>query len=393
VSVLVDLTAFGSRFRTRFGGSPRVFRAPGRVNLIGEHTDYNDGLVMPLALDRSTWVAAGPRSDQRIVLHSEHTGQTASFTIEKRPARTGTWRDYAAGVIAALASHGVSLQGADILVASDVPSGAGLSSSAAFEVAIAIALLDVAGATIDATTLARLCQRAENEVVGAECGIMDQYCACHARGDTALLLDCRTVQHQLIPLPNDMVVVACNSMVRHSIASGEYNRRRRECRNAVAALAARNAAVVSLRDVSPRDLDTARDLLDDVLFRRMRHIVTENARVEETGRALREGRRDALGPLMAASHASMRDDYEISCPEIDTLVTIASDIPGVYGTRMTGGGFGGCTVSLVHVEAAAAVVQQLSTEYEARTGIRPETYVSRAAGAAERIDVDRSHVR
>ena len=386
MSVLVDLTAFGSRFRTRFGGSPRVFRAPGRVNLIGEHTDYNDGLVMPLALDRSTWVAAGPRSDQRIVLHSEHTGETASFTIERRPARTGTWRDYAAGVIASLASHDVPLQGADVLVASDVPAGAGLSSSAAFEVAIAIALLDVADTTIDATTLARLCQRAENEVVGAQCGIMDQYCACHARADTALLLDCRSVQHRLIPLPNDMVVVACNSMVRHSIASGEYNRRRRECRDAVAALAARNSAIVSLRDVSPGDLDSARDQLDAVLFRRTRHIVTENVRVEETGQALVEGRRDALGPLMAASHASMRDDYEISCPEIDTLVEIASGIPGVYGTRMTGGGFGGCTVSLVHVEAAAAVVQQLSSEYETRTGIRPETYVSRAAGAAERID-------
>ena len=216
---------------------------------------------------------------------------------------------------------------------------------------------------------------------------MDQYCACHARADTALLLDCRSVQHRLIPLPNDMVVVACNSMVRHSTASGEYNRRRRECREAVAALAVRNPAVVSLRDVSPADLDTVRDLLDEVLFRRTRHIVTENVRVEETGRALIEDRREALGPLLAASHASMRDDYEISCPEIDTLVEIASEIPGVYGTRMTGGGFGGCTVSLVQVEAAAAVVQHLSSEYEARTGIRPETYVSRAAGAAERIDV------
>ena len=387
MSVLVDLTALGSRFRTRFGGSPRVFRAPGRVNLIGEHTDYNDGLVMPLALDRSTWVAAAPRADQRIILHSEHAGETATLAIEEHPSRTGTWRDYAAGVVAALVSHGVPVPGADVLVASDVPAGAGLSSSAAFEVGLAIALLDIAGTTIDATTLARLCQRAENEVVGAPCGIMDQYSACHAREGTALLLDCRSVQHRMIPLPTDMRVVACNSMVRHSIASGEYNRRRQECRDAVAALAARHPAIASLRDVSPEDLEGVRDLLDGVLFRRTRHIVTENMRVEEMGRALVEGRRDAVGPLMAASHASMRNDYEISCPEIDTLVEIASAIPGVYGTRLTGGGFGGCTVSLVQVDAAADVVQRLSSEYEGRTGIRPETYVSCAAGAAERIDV------
>ena len=349
---------------------------------MGEHTDYNDGLVMPAALDRSCWVAAASRSDAMIVVHSEDMRATAEIPVGEPPERTGTWRDYVAGVVAMLGAHGVPVPGADLLIASDVPAGAGLSSSAALEVSLATALLGLAGHCLPPDVVARLCQRAENEVVGAQCGIMDQYVACHAEAGFALLLDCRTVAHRLIAMPDDVAIVACNSMVRHSIAAGEYHRRRQECAAAVAALTAQNPEIRSLRDVTPELLEGARASLSDLLYRRVRHIVTENARVEQLATALADRRLSDIAPLMAESHRSMRDDYGISCLEIDLLVERAAGLDGVYGARLTGGGFGGCTVNLVHDSAVGDVVERLSTEYRARTGIRLEAYVSDAAGRA-----------
>ena len=369
-------------FRARFGREPRLFRAPGRVNLMGEHTDYNEGLVMPAALDRSCWVAADSRADGMIVVHAEDMRATAEIRVGDSPERTGTWRDYVAGVVAMLGVHGVQLSGADLLIASDVPAGAGLSSSAALEVSVATALLGLAGHPLPPGDVARLCQRAENEVVGAQCGLMDQYVACHAEAGFALQLDCRTVAHQLIAMPDDVVIVACNSMVRHSIAAGEYNRRRQECAAAVAALASRDPQIRSLRDVTAEFLEDSRANLGDLLYRRARHIVTENARVEQLAAALVERRLSDIAPLMAESHRSMREDYEISCLEIDLLVECASGLDGVYGARLTGGGFGGCTVNLVHDSAVGDVVERLSAEYRARTRIRLEAYVSDAAGHA-----------
>ena len=352
------------------------------MNLVGEHTDYNNGLVMPAALDRSCWVAAASRDDGMVVVYSEDMRATAEIPVAEPPERTATWRDYVAGVVAMLAAHGVPLSGADLLIASDVPAGAGLSSSAALEVGVATALLGLANHRLAPDVVARLCQRAENEVVGAQCGIMDQYVACHAEAGFALLLDCRTVAHRLIATPDDVVIVACNSMVRHSIAAGEYNRRRQECAAAVATLASRDRQILSLRDVTPEFLEDSRANLGDLLYRRVRHVVTENARVEQLATALAERHVSAIASLMAESHRSMRDDYEISCPEIDFLVDRASTLEGVYGARMTGGGFGGCTVNLVHDSAVGDVVERLSTEYRARTGIRLEAYVSDAAGRA-----------
>lgn len=379
---MLDTSALPVLFQARFGRAPRLFRAPGRVNLIGEHTDYNDGLVMPAALDRSCWVAAASRNDGLVMVYSEDARGTAEIPVLEPPERTGTWRDYVAGVVAMLRAHRVALSGADLLIASDVPAGAGLSSSAALEVSVATALLGLAGHHLPPTVVARLCQRAENEVVGAQCGIMDQYVACHAEPGYALLLDCRAVTHRLISMPHAVAIVACNSMVRHSIAAGEYNRRRQECAAAVAALASCDPRIKSLRDVSPDLLEGARAHLGDVLYRRARHIVSENGRVEQLASALAERRLSAIAPLMAESHRSMRDDYEISCAEIDWLVERASDLPGVYGARMTGGGFGGCTVNLVHDAAVGEFVERLSSEYRARTRIRLEAYVSDASGHA-----------
>ena len=379
---MIDASALPVLFRARFGRPPRLFRAPGRVNLIGEHTDYNDGWVMPAALDRSCWVAAAPRGDGIVAVYSEDARGATEIHVAETPVRTGSWRDYPAGVVAMLREHGVPLTGADLLVKSDVPAGAGLSSSAALEVSVATALLDLAGSSLPPSVVARLCQRAENEIVGAHCGIMDQYVACHAQAGTALMLDCRAVEHRLIPLPDDIAIVACNSMVRHSIAAGEYNRRRQECAAAVAALATQHPHVTSLRDVTPALLEESRARLDDVLYRRARHVVTENARVEHLASALAGRHLPALAPLMAESHRSMRDDYEISCPEVDLLVEIAHEIDGVCGARLTGGGFGGCTVNLVQAAAVGGFVEQLSSQYRARTGIRPEVYVSDASGHA-----------
>ncbi len=381
----VDPGALSSRFRHLFGGTPRVFRAPGRVNLIGEHTDYNDGFVMPVALDLSCWVAAAPRDDRQIVVHSVNADDTATIDIDATPVRTGAWPDYIAGVSSMLRPHGAS-HGATLLVQSELPAGAGLSSSAALEVAVATALLDISGVSLDPTTIARLCRRAENEVVGAACGIMDQYTALHARAGSALILDCRSLQHRLIPLPGDLRIIACNSMVRHSNADGDYNRRRAECIAAVATLTEYDPRVRSLRDVDLGRLEEARDRLDDLLFRRARHIVTENARVTDAALALEACDLGALGTLMAQSHRSLRDDFDVSAPELDLLVHAASGSPGVCGARMTGGGFGGCTVNLVHEDFVDEFRSAITSRYEAATGVRPETYVSGPAGAAGAVD-------
>ena len=380
----VDPATLSARFCQMFDGYPRVFRAPGRVNLIGEHTDYNDGFVLPMALELSCWVAAAPRNDRTIAVHSLNAGQTAAVQLDAAPQRTGTWVDYVAGVAAMLREHGADA-GANLLVHSEVPAGAGLSSSAALEVAVATALLDLAGVSLEPTTIARLCQRAENDVVGAAVGIMDHYTAVHARAGVALMLDCRALRHHAIPVRSDVRIVACNSMVRHSIAGSEYNRRRAECAAAVAILKQR-PGVTSLRDADLLHLEASRERLNDVLYRRARHVITENARVILAAHARQTGDLAALGPLMADSHASLRHDYEVSVPELDLLVEAASGLPGVYGARMTGGGFGGCTVNLVHQEAVDGFREAVTARYQTATGRRPDIYVSGAAESARRVD-------
>ena len=380
-----DPTSLSAAFHALFGSAPRLFRAPGRVNLIGEHTDYNDGFVMPCALELSCCIAASLRDDRQVVVRSMNAGETRTFAIDAPAARTGDWVDYIVGVSQMLRHHGVAA-GANLLINSDVPVGGGLSSSAALEVAVATALLDLAEVQLDSTTIAWLCQRAENEVVGAAVGIMDQYAATQAKPGHALVLDCRRLQHRHIPLPSGIRIVACNSMVRHSIADGSYGDRRGECAAAVEKLSGRAPGLSSLRDADLVLLEQARTELGDVLYRRARHVVTENARVIRAAQALDDGDLDALGRLMADSHRSLRDDFEVSIPELDFLVAAAAEQPGVYGARMTGGGFGGCTVNLVREDAVDAFRERIVTRYEASTGLTPAVYISGAAGAAGPID-------
>ena len=375
-------------FKSRFGTQASVYRAPGRVNLIGEHTDYNDGYVLPAAIGFSCWAGIGPRDDHKLVLYSENFAEAREGDLNELGAHgSGHWSDYPFGVAWALREAGYQLRGANIYIAGDVPVGAGLSSSAAIEVSIAFALLSAANAPIDRTRLALLCQRAENEFVGMRCGIMDQFVSCQGRAGHALLLDCRTLEYRAMKLPPSVRLVICNTMVKHKLQAGEYNVRRAECEEAVQKLATAMPGTRSLRDVTMQQLTQHRGVLSDTLYRRSRHVISENQRVCEVADAFASGQTKRLRQLMAASHQSLRDDYEVSCRELDAMVEIAGRQPGVYGARMTGGGFGGCTINLVDVEHAAEFQRRVTAEYESTIGLRPDIYICEASQGAEMVEV------
>ena len=351
-----------------------VFSAPGRVNLIGEHTDYNDGFVMPMVIDRRTHVRITPRDDRRLSVYSENVRESADASLDGL-APKHHWSDYVFGVAALLQQNGVAVGGANLSVKSDVPLGAGLSSSAALEVATAKALLASAGASMDSAELARVCQRAENEFVGARVGIMDQFVALHGRTGQALLLDCRSLDYTLLPLPPGVKVVVVNTTVKHELAASEYNKRRADCEATVRTLATRMPSVAALRDVTQARLDEHASLLTDTQCKRARHIISENHRVTAAAIALARGDIGKLGPLFADSHRSLRDDYEVTCEELDVLVEIASSAPGACACRMTGGGFGGCTVNLVEEQQVDAFMKVVTAEYARHLGLTAEFYV------------------
>lgn len=387
--------ALRNRFVELFGGSPSLYRAPGRVNLIGEHTDYNDGFVMPAAIDFDTCVAVAPRVDRKLVVYSNNYSEQTEFDIDHLPAaRSGRWSDYVAGIAIMLQRSGKKLSGMNLLIDGNVPLGAGLSSSASLEVAVGYAFLSqseraetgAGPASIDLTQLAKLCQQAENEFVGAHCGIMDQFVSSHGERGKALLLDCRSLQYRQLPLPNNVALAVCNTMVKHSIAQGEYNRRRAECEEGVRILSKHLPKVRALRDVTLGDLETYGGELPEVVLRRCRHVISENARVVEAAVALEIGDLSAFGELMRQSHRSLRDDFEVSCEELDLMVELAGRVEGVYGARMTGGGFGGCTIALVRSEDVAALQEKVSEGYERATGCKPEIYVCSAADGVGQVD-------
>lgn len=374
------------RFQELFDKEQRLYRAPGRVNLIGEHTDYNDGFVMPAAIGLYCWVAIAPRSDRQLLLHSSNFSQSISVDLDDPAlARRDQWTDYVVGTAVALEQDGYRLRGADILISGEIPFGSGLSSSAAIEVATGYALLDNAGLPVDLTRLALACRRGENEFVGARVGIMDQFISAHGREGHALMLDCRSLNFKLLPIPQEVSLAICNTGVKHSIAGGEYNQRRAQCEEGVRLLSAALPAIRALRDVSPAQLEQHKQLLPELIYRRCRHIVTENDRVQQAAAALSAGDLAKFGALMAASHRSLRDDYEVSCRELDIMVEIADAQPGLIGARMTGGGFGGCTVNLVRAEAGENFRVHMAAAYETQTGIRPEIYVLSAADGVHRI--------
>ena len=359
------------------------FRAPGRVNLIGEHTDYNDGFVMPAAIDLHTEVIIQARDDRKLVISSDTFPDPVEFDLdEANPIARHHWSDYVRGVAVMLERAGYRLRGADLCIRSDVPIGSGLSSSAAVEVATAYALLAIAGVTIAPVELAQLCEQAENDFVGMRCGIMDQFVSCLGRAGTALMLDCRSLDYRLLPLPEDVRLVICNTMVKHELGQSEYNARRAACEAAVRRFAKSMPNVRALRDVTLADFERHRTELDDTIFKRCRHVISENERVIKAAAALEENNLMAFGELMAESHRSLRDDYEVSCAELDTMVDLANQVEGVYGARMTGGGFGGCTINLVKAECVAEFKRDVARRYEQTTGIAPRIYVCFSADGA-----------
>jgi galactokinase len=371
------------RFERLFGERPRVFRAPGRVNLIGEHTDYNDGFVMPAAVGFSTYVGIAARPDGKLVIHSEGFPGDFTFDLDHLPERrTGAWCDYVLGVASVLTRRGFALQGANLLVHGEVPIGAGLSSSAAVEVAAALSLLSVSGLQLLLPEVAKLCREAENTFVGARVGIMDQFVSCMGRARHALLLDCRSLDFQFVPLPAGIRLVVCNTMVKHDLATGAYNTRREECEEGVRCFAKWDPRIRALRDVSMEMLDQHVHDLPATIASRCTHVVRENQRTLDAARALTEGDLDQVGKLMRESHNSLRDLYEVSCRELDIMVEAAEGLRGFCGGRMTGGGFGGCTVNLVHKENAEEFAQRIAESYRQQTGISPQVYQCTAEDGA-----------
>ena len=369
--------------RERFGHDPRAFSAPARVNLIGEHTDYTGGFVLPMAIGFQTVALITHRDDCRLLLRSGNFSEEVDVDLNALPARPRQhWSDYPVGVAWSLQQAGVKLPGCSISLHGDVPIGAGLSSSASVEVATAMALLSAAAVELPGEQIATLCRRAENEYVGAASGIMDQFVITNGVADRALLLDCRSLSYELLPLPENARVVVVNSMVQHSVATGEYGDRRGEAEHGQAVLRQRNPSIGSLRDSTLADLEAAREQMGEVSYRRCKHIITENARVLLVKQALEQGRSDEVGRLMFEAHRSMRDNFEASCVEIDTLVDLAAKIPGCIGARITGGGFGGCTVNLVETSMAVDFAGTIKREYKAALGIEAQVYICEAVDGA-----------
>jgi galactokinase len=400
------LEAFQQRFRVK----PQLFRAPGRVNLIGEHTDYNNGFVMPAAIELCTWVAIAPRTDRqtndrhvndrenndrenndrenndrRISVVSTQFGEEFEFSLDQAALRRNSWTDYVQGVAVTLDKAGTRLQGANLMIGESVPMGSGLSSSAAIEVATGFSLLSISSAEMKLVELAKLCQRAENEFVGARCGIMDQFIACLGEQGHCLMIDCQSLDYRPLPIPEDVSLVICNTMIRHGLAGGEYNARRSQCEEAVAVLSRFVPGIRSLRDVTPEQVERFGPELPEVIRKRCRHVVSEIQRVRDAARALESSDLVQFGELMRQSHSSLRDDYEVSCRELDLMVEIAARQPGVYGARMTGGGFGGCTVNLVRKGEAEQFKTTVAAEYHRLTGIRPEIYRTGAAAGVRQV--------
>ncbi len=360
-----------------------VARGPGRVNLIGEHTDYNEGFVFPVAIERAAYVAATPRDDRKLRMWATQFQEEFVLDLDQaEPQNAISWGIYVLGMAAMIEKDGHRLRGANLVIDGDVPTGAGLSSSAALENAVGVALATLAGVSIPPVRMAQIGRRTENEFVGVQSGIMDQMISAMGQAYHALLIDCRTYTYDPIPMPENVRIVVCDSKVSRELASSAYNVRRAECEEAVSILSSVLPGITALRDVTTEQLAEYEALLPPVVFQRARHVVTENARTVEGAERLRAGDAARFGELMNASHASLRDDYAVSSPQLDLLVSTAQSVPGVYGSRLTGAGFGGCTVALTTPEAVEELTATVSSAYEAAYGVTPNIYVSQASDGA-----------
>ena len=367
------------RFRAHFGEATGILivRAPGRVNLLGEHTDYNGGFVLPMTIDRAVWLALRARGDRQVRLCSANFEQTLDYSLEQPPALpAGGWASYVTGVIEELRQRQLLHSGLEAVILGDVPLGGGLSSSAALEVATLVALQALTGFALDGPAAARLCQQVEHRYAGVQCGIMDQFASRLGRRAHALFLDCRSLDYQNLPLPlEELRVVIVNSGVKRQLAGCKYDERRAECQQGVATLQRQRPSIAALRDATLSELEGHAGELPDPVLRRCRHVIKENQRVQQAAEHLRAGRLAALGELMYQSHTSLRDLYQVSCPELDALVELAAETAGVLGARMTGAGFGGCTVHLVEAAAVGSLVGRVRRDYGRRFQLEPGIFV------------------
>ncbi|MHB8301676.1 MAG: galactokinase [Acidobacteriaceae bacterium] len=379
-----NFVSIAAMHANRFGAPGVAWQAPGRVNLIGEHTDTSEGYVMPAALDLRTVSVLSGRADSKVQIYSANLSEQIGLDLRQLPERPRQhWSDYPAGVLWALRKRGIVCDGFDMTVSGNVPTGSGLSSSASLEVAVAVAVLAHAGVALAKPEIAKICRTAENDFVGAQSGIMDQFASCCGVKDHAILLDCRSLEYEALPLPEQVVLVICNSMVKHSVSGGgEYNRRRAEVEEGLRLLKKHYPRIDTLREVDEAELRALASGMQDDVFRRCLHVVTENRRTLRAADALRKHDFSRFGRLMVEAHASMRDNYAASCAEADTLVELAMQQAGCYGARITGAGFGGCTVNLVAAEHAEDFVKNIRKAYRQATGIDAEIYLSHASDGA-----------
>jgi len=372
----MELKDLVNLFQKQYGGKPRIFaEAPGRVNLLGEHTDYNDGFVFPVAIDRSMKILVSPGHDETIRVYSADFGEISKFSLNSiKKSENAPWSNYLRGVADQLIKEGLAIRGGNFVIKGNVPIGAGLSSSAAYEVAAAAAFRKMFQLEINDVELALLAQAAEREFVGVQCGIMDQFVSVHARENSALFLDCRDLSYKNVPLDEGVSIVVCDSDVPRELNNSAYNDRRSECEESAKILSGVIPDVSALRDIKPSELEENKDILDPTLYRRSCHVVTENQRVLRGIDYLEDGDIPGFGKLLYESHSSLRDLFEVSCPELDMLVELASEIEGVIGSRMTGAGFGGCTVSLVESGRVQAFINRIKPEYDRATGRNSKVY-------------------
>ncbi|OQY48048.1 MAG: galactokinase [Anaerolineaceae bacterium 4572_78] len=371
------------QFRVRFHSHPTlIVRAPGRVNLIGEHTDYNDGFVLPMAINRSTWIALCPRDDEKVITYSLNRSERVKFSLQKKLNHRGVrWGEYIKGMTWALQNAEYELKGWNGFIGGDIPIGAGLSSSAALELATAKAFSEVSGFEWDGTEIAKLAQQAENKWIGLSCGIMDQLISAIGVENHALLIDCRSLETQAIPLPPDTTIVVLDTTKRRGLVTSAYNERRLQCE-----AAAKLFDVPALRDVSLEEFETKVHQLDELTARRAKHVITENARTLQAVEAMKNSDAKTLGQLMNESHDSLRDDFEVTVDELNIMVDCARKQEGCYGAKMTGGGFGGCAIALVQANVARQFAKNMAACYRISTGLIPKTYLCRATNGAEVVN-------
>ncbi|NOK60222.1 MAG: galactokinase [Chloroflexi bacterium AL-W] len=384
---MVDTTIVCTQFEQHYGYSPEiVVRAPGRVNLIGDHTDYNDGFVLPIAIDRTTYIAARPRDDQQVRVVAVDIDDQDAFGLDHIAYSTNhPWSNYVRGVVKEILSEQHHIGGAELLITSDVPRGAGLSSSAALEVAVGYTFVKLYNLEMAHTSLALLAQRAENTFVGVQCGVMDQLISVLGHDGHAVRIDCRDLSNYIVPLYQNTSIVVCNSNMERMLTNSAYNQRREECAEAVRRFKTWYPDIVALRDITPAMFDQHAEALPETVRARARHVVSENARVLRSTTALEQHDVMTFGALMNESHTSLRNDYEVSIPELDILVTSAQQVSGCYGARLTGAGFGGCIVSVVDTNAVESFRQSVAEAYQKATGRDTTIYICRATDGVNQV--------